>query len=119
MIRTRNYTFCKFLKPINQVAESPMDCQEMDDLFSLVYILRNDVDEERGLRHKFTKITAFVRSFFCNHQFVKSINVASGIHTGNLDELLAQLRSFFQESDTKERKSVSYNLIKRLQYNTD
>lgn len=46
MIRTRNYTFCKFLKSINQVVELPMDCQEMVDLFSLVYILRNDVDEE-------------------------------------------------------------------------
>lgn len=89
MIRARNYTFCKFLKSINQVAELPMDCQEMDDLFPLVYILRNDVDEERSLRHKFKKVTAFVRSFSCNFQFVKSINVASGIHTGSLDKLLA------------------------------
>lgn len=48
MIRARNYAFCKFLKSIKQVAELPMDCQEMDDLFPLVYILRNDVDEERS-----------------------------------------------------------------------
>lgn len=77
MIRTRNYTFCKFLKSINQVVELPMDCQEINDLFPLVYILRNDVDEEQGLRYKFKKITACVRSFSCNFQFVKSINVAS------------------------------------------
>lgn len=58
----------------------------MVDLFPLVYILRNDVDEERGPRHKFQKIAAFVRSFSCNFQFVKSINV---IHTASFDELLA------------------------------
>lgn len=64
MIRTRNYTFCKFLKSINQVVELPMDCEEMVDLFPLVYILRNDVDEERGLRHKFQKNNSVCKIIF-------------------------------------------------------